>query len=419
MRDTRILHKLTLIIIPLFALWGCKTIVKISNLNLHNIYKQEISEINPEVVIYHKNEEESILYFKINSNELHYIKKPDETKFKSIITLSYNIVSSYNAIKPVDSASVILTDSVHFESGKYIQDSILFKAKSGNDYIMHLRIVDHNKNSELSYIYDIKKQNAYSSQNFKIYNSSGEMAFSNFVANSAEVKLIHNSKASFEMNSMIIDQELKPAKPPFLEENSTDEELNSKSISVIKFVNGEAIVNIADKGHYRFFYGNEINNGFSLFYFHEGFPKLTSYQSMLYPIRYIVSNTEFSTISDSNDLRSAIDRFWVGIAGDPARARSLVSRYYSNVQLSNIFFTSYKEGWKTDRGMIYTIFGAPDIVILNDGFEVWHYKDTWKMNELQFEFIKKLHPYSDNHYVLTRKSEYRNPWYLGIENWRK
>ncbi|MBS4014547.1 MAG: GWxTD domain-containing protein [Bacteroidetes bacterium] len=419
MKDRRLFYSLNLTLFLLFTLWGCRTLVKVSNLNLQNIYKQELSEINPEVIIYHQNDEESILYFRIKSDELHYIKKPDEAKFKSKITLSYNIITSYNSTKPLDSASVLLIDSVHFESGKYIQDSIVFKAKSGNDYIMHLKIIDHNKKSELSYIYEIKKQHAYSSQNFKIYNSGGEMAFSNFIANSSVIKLNHNSKADFQMNAMLISEDLKPARPPFLEETITDEEINTKSIGIIKFIDGEAIVNIDKNGHCRFFHGDETFNGFSLFYFHDGYPKLTSYQSMLNPIRYIVSNTEFSAVSESADLRGAIDRFWVGVAGDPVRARSLVSRYYNNVQLSNIFFTSYKEGWKTDRGMIYTIFGAPDIVILNDGFEVWHYKDTWRMNELQFEFIKKSHPYSDNHYVLKRKADYRNPWYLGIENWRK
>ena len=36
--------------------------------------------------------------------------------------------------------------------------------------------------------------------------------------------------------------------------------------------------------------------------------------------------------------------------------------YYRRVRFANEEFTQYKDGWKTDRGMIYILFGPPNQV---------------------------------------------------------
>lgn len=41
-------------------------------------------------------------------------------------------------------------------------------------------------------------------------------------------------------------------------------------------------------------------------------------------------------------------------------------RYYRRVRYANKEFTQYKDGWKTDRGMIYILFGAPNQVFYSD-----------------------------------------------------
>ena len=39
------------------------------------------------------------------------------------------------------------------------------------------------------------------------------------------------------------------------------------------------------------------------------------------------------------------------------KAKSLIAIYYNRIQNANLHFTTFKEGWKTDRGMIYVVFG--------------------------------------------------------------
>ena len=58
----------------------------------------------------------------------------------------------------------------------------------------------------------------------------------------------------------------------------------------------------------------------------------------------------------------ALDDFWIKCGGNIDKARELIRIYYTRVFYSNYYFTSYKEGWRSERGMIYIIYGPPDKV---------------------------------------------------------
>jgi len=49
--------------------------------------------------------------------------------------------------------------------------------------------------------------------------------------------------------------------------------------------------------------------------------------------------------------------------------------------MANYFFTSYKPGWMTDRGMIYIVLGPPVILHKGDDFEEWIYYNSSNINQ--------------------------------------
>ncbi len=404
--------------ILLLLLFSCKSTERLRNINFNTKYNPGAKTIHPEIKIYHHDNEYSTLYFRINSDELSYIRSSVDDHFKANFSLKYRVLPSYNSTELIDSASVNFVDSLNFESGNYISDSIIIYAPKGNDYKLHLVIRDHNKRTESPVLDNIYKSNDYSVQNFKIFDQDNSMLFYPYIEEASTIRLEYKYPESFTMNGLIFQQSLGLAKPPFLKSDETTE-LSSDATTAVKFESGIATVSIKEKGHYYFFNNNDTLQGFSLYFFHEGYPFIKTHESMLMPIKYLVSSADFEKLKANSDTRGAIDRFWVKMAGNPERARRLVSRYYKNVENSNIFFTSYKDGWKTDRGMIYTVFGPPDIVIISDEGETWHYEDSWQMMDLQFDFIQQEHKFTNNHYILIRKPAHRNPWYNGVENWRK
>jgi hypothetical protein len=97
----------------------------------------------------------------------------------------------------------------------------------------------------------------------------------------------------------------------------------------------------------------------------------------------------------------------------------MIAKFYSRVMTANKLFTSYKEGWKTDRGIIYIVYGAPSEVYRRTGEEEWIYGERSNMLSIRFFFDQAENPLSDNDYILQRSSGYKPGWYIAVENWRR
>lgn len=85
------------------------------------------------------------------------------------------------------------------------------------------------------------------------------------------------------------------------------------------------------------------------------------------------------------------------------------------MELANKYFTSYKEGWKTDQGMAFIVFGLPDEIRKTSQNEIWYYKDS----RTKFVFIKKGSIYAPHYYTLMRDGRFTQLWYNAIDLWRK
>jgi hypothetical protein len=90
--------------------------------------------------------------------------------------------------------------------------------------------------------------------------------------------------------------------------------------------------------------------------------------------------------------------------------------YFKRVELANQFFSSFKEGWKTDRGMVYIIYGIPDEVYKFKDREVWKYKSsTYKAS---FDFVRSGTLFDPDNYVLIRDNKFKETWYEVVDLWR-
>lgn len=159
--------------------------------------------------------------------------------------------------------------------------------------------------------------------------------------------------------------------------------------------------------------------GLSFLITNKSFPKYRRAEDLLAAVVYISSLEEAYQFSRSKQKKPALDRFWFQISGDAENAKRLIKRYYDRIEYANRSFTSYKEGWKTDRGMIYVVFGRPDYINRKADSEEWVYDSESKNFQNRFVFQKKSTVFSDNSYDLIRDAQYRTIWYEAVEKWRK
>jgi GWxTD domain-containing protein len=151
------------------------------------------------------------------------------------------------------------------------------------------------------------------------------------------------------------------------------------------------------------------------------YPKYKTVYQLIEPLVYISDYSEISPMNaipetDAYAKKRALDSYWLTVAKDEARAKRMIKTYYQRVTDANKFFTSYKEGWKTDRGMIYIAFGSPTNISRLQGQEQWTYRNYGM--EIKFTFIKRNNQFTTAHYDLIRDVKYNDIWYDMIERWR-
>jgi GWxTD domain-containing protein len=151
------------------------------------------------------------------------------------------------------------------------------------------------------------------------------------------------------------------------------------------------------------------------------FPELTSAEELIEPLIYLTSSAERQNLYQAPEPKRAVDAFWLGIARqDQNIGKSLIREYYGRVEKANQYFSSHKAGWRTDRGMIYIVFGAPAYVNRTWDREEWVYlQNSGPGNEVKFVFSKKPNTFTQNHYELVRSAAYEYVWYNQVDQWRK
>ncbi|HEY0654013.1 MAG TPA: GWxTD domain-containing protein [Chryseosolibacter sp.] len=203
------------------------------------------------------------------------------------------------------------------------------------------------------------------------------------------------------------------AQPPFSESLGKVSK-GMKTDSTFTIHQGE-VVRLSKKGLYLIQQDTNSASGIAV-RAEDDYPKLAKIASLSPPLVYITTAQEYSKLLQAKNDKKSFDRVILGITNDRDRASRLMRNYFRRVELANYYFTSYKEGWKTDRGMIYIVFGLPDEVFKFNDREVWNYSLT-KRN-LSFTFVKSSSVFDPDNYVLLRDQKFQQSWYETIDLWR-
>jgi GWxTD domain-containing protein len=148
----------------------------------------------------------------------------------------------------------------------------------------------------------------------------------------------------------------------------------------------------------------------------DDYPRLAKVESLADPLTYVCTSQEVARVRQAKGDKKAFDRVILSITLDQERARRFMKSYYRRVEIANQMFSSYKEGWKTDRGMIYIVFGPPDRVFRTAERELWYYKSS--DFKIDFEFTRSPTLFDPENYVLIRHKKFETTVYEVIDQWR-
>jgi GWxTD domain-containing protein len=414
----KLLRFKTLFIVLLF--YGCVSTNHLNTLNLSKTYDKESQLIELSHVVFNNNDSLSTVYYSIKSSDLLFIKGLKNKTFISEYSVKYELFTTGNSKNPIDTATFRFIDSVNYNKNVEIIDSLYLPVKFPVDYNLLLTLTDKNKGQKYNYLINIRKSDRNNRQNYLIRDEKGLPLMKNYTNG---VELIYVCSNSLKFRKFYVDyydKKFPISQPPHIPANEQLSIIKPDSSYIINFLNAtNSKINFPNKGFYHIRIDSSLKDGITLFNFYNEFPEIESPERMLFPLKYITTKTEYDDLVQEKNTKAAVDNFWIDKAGNSDRAKELIRKFYNRVQSANTFFSSYIEGWKTDRGMIYIVFGPPNYIYRSANVETWIYGEENNILSLSFNFNKVANPFTDNDYSLVREAGYRDSWYAAIETWRK
>jgi len=399
------------------AVTACFNLNKISLYNLSSIYNNTaFTELK--AVVFNSGDNTAHIFVPVIRNDM--ITEQDEESGKGYIkfAVKYELFRTYESKDILDSASIIIDDSTLNIADTLIE--IVINYPSEGKYILKLELTDLNRVDVVRNFYTLDNSGNGSSNNFLLRGRDNKIQYASVFSSDDELLLESSARDIETLFVRFYQRDFPLALPPFLEESNTRFEFNADSVFSMGLEDGRTDhYYLPEEGFYHFQTDTSQRSGFTIFRFYDGFPKVYSSQHMLAPLRYITTKKEYEDIVQDVDLKLAVDNFWLETAGNPTRARAMIQKYYSRVEDANKFFTSYHEGWKTDRGLLYIVYGPPKIVYRGKGVEEWLYGEKGNSNSIRFEFVKVENPFSENDYSLVKSPSYKEKWYNIVNTWRR
>jgi len=409
-----------ILLFSLLFLFGCYSASNLNILNVSYLYNNSSSFSDTKLLVWHNEQNSSIVYYTLDLNDFLYkSQKPGEVP-SAEFSVRYELFESYESDVVLDSMIVFFSDTNYYGKKHTLLESFNIPARYDNNYLLKIIISDINRGNASSTFLSIYKKNKYSSQNFLLQTADGTPYFEKYLSSKRSVRIKLSDVSVSKLFVRYYNRDFPIASPPFVMDDHTPFNYAADSVFSIELSGIETDeLYFEKKGFYHIQIDTNRRAGLTIFNFFDDFPEITSTQQILEPVRYLTTKKEFGILSSSANVKMAIDSFWIEHSGSRERARTQISRYYNRVEEANLFFTSYLEGWKSDRGIMYIIYGQPNIVYRSSDVETWIYGEQGNLLSIKLNFSKVINPFTDNDYILTKSPTYKEGWYNAVATWRR
>lgn len=402
----------------MLILSACKGPGKLSYKNLADFYKPEKQLKGLDYAVFNLNDSITNLYIRIPLSELTSAvdKESNQTAPAVRFRLSYLLFDGFEQGRLIDSSSFAYADSLL--NRDFFEDSAAIKALQGKNYILDLQLTDLNAKKSDNQFVILPKTGKGVAADYLVTGADTRPLMRNYVNRNDLIRIRTRFAGEYPLKlNRRIPSDSYAALPPYTFSGPEKFSLpDSLSISIPASGGFSEVFMLKDEGIYST--GDDQEDGFRLFRFYDGFPKIGSPSLMRESLRYIASDAEYNELFMTTP-RAAVDRFWLDMTGDSERALNQIRKYYGRLEAANDLFTISREGWKSDRGMIYMVFGPPFVVFRNSQVEEWTYGEPGNPLSVRFVFRLLLSSNGISDYILIRSDEYRTPWHLAVSNWRR
>jgi GWxTD domain-containing protein len=409
---------------------SCKTSqLAVDYKDLSYLYNPTKNPINPQYYVNNQTDESSILSVRFSSSDLFFSEANPQGIPTAMVLITVKLFSMSQGKVLADTA--VLNLNIVRETGKqeYVYNLPL-KVEKTTEYLAEVKILDRLRlivTQSFVQFNTLSDENRY---NFRVLGHFDKnLLFSPVVRIDEYVNLVYSKG---HIDSLFISfykpfREIPDPPSMLLPEKTLD--YGPKQVVALPYSDTLPMM-FPKEGIYLCSIDRSIKDGFTFLNLGSTFPKLNSPDVMIEPLAYLASQDEMTELRTAAKPKAALDAFWIKCGGNVDKARELIRIYYTRVLFSNYYFTSYKEGWRSERGMIYIIYGPPDKVYKTSEGESWGYKKsavrsrwggrfTASDSYIYFNFKKRANNFSDNDFYLSRSETLVTYWDRAVASWKK
>ena len=402
---------------------GCLTMrdTPISSQQYAALYNPSEFSLNAEYRFYHISDNMTSMYIRLFPGELLFNQANEQAEYRALVGIT-------SVIYELDNKGLIIaqTDSLRFEVKLDREDeqrSAFFSSKvlslaAGKQYLVRLESRDLQRGTlGLKYMY-VDKNGVLSAQNFSVLSAStGYPRFHSYMSPGEVFRISYRLPGHDTIYLDYIKTRDDMPRPPITTDSPSAFPYEVDTTIALAY-SENTVYTLPDKGSYHFRLDTLSREGLTLHNFGEGFPKVETETAMMEPLFYISTLTEYRRMRNQENRKRAVDDFWLQRTSTMERSRELIRVYYNRVLYSNLYFTTGREGWKSDRGMIFILLGPPDRIRDSGNEQRWYYISRRQGKVVEFVFDRRPGIHS-NHDLFWRKSgESLRYWSAAVSSWR-
>lgn len=385
------------------------------------VYNPSEVTLNTEYKIFHNTDDRSTLYIRLFPIELLFNQANENAEYMARVQLDmtvYELSEPNNEKFKTDSSSVEIRLGKEDMNRSAFYSSLVLPLEFGKKYLLELRTRDLLRGSfGLRYLY-VDKADDYSAQNYNVVDaSSGAPKFRSYFLNGEVFRLFHKES---DFDTLYLDVLINGGpypKPPVAGGSSSSYPYIADTTLVVGY-SDTMLYTLPGKGVFHLRFDTTAMQGLTLMNLGRNFPQIRTEEELFEPLFYIATNSEYDQLRRSSNLKLAVDDFWLDRNPSMERSREMIRIYYNRVVYSNVYFTADREGWKTDRGMVYILFGPPDRMLDVGSQQIWYYISRRRNKVIRFNFTRMPTVYTNDNFILQKDIETMGYWTESVRAWR-
>lgn len=416
-----IIKILAIALITIVACTSEKEVSSTPEIDLASLYNPSKLSLHPDFSVYHENSRFSTVYIRAYPAEFKFSQTNEETELRALMRLNYKLIkldgASMEGVQ-IDSATVTYMMNENSRKNSAFLASLNIPVESGFKYLLSIETQDVQRGSYgKDYIF-IDKSNPFVAQNFKVISKySGYPKFMRFFGPGESFYLKYNNPRYDTVYVDFYSSESELPRPPITATSDYTIQ-HTPDTSFILPISDTTDYTLFEKGMYFISVDPERRAGLTLHNFGKNFPTISSEFEMLEPTFYLATLAEYRDLRKEVNLKLAVDNFWLKRGNSVEKSRELIRIYYNRALYSNLYFSSNKEGWKTDMGMVFILFGPPSRIQMSGGAERWYYFSRRKGKTVEFVFERQQNKFTSDSFIWKRTSETSNYWNEAVRSWR-